>query len=267
MIEDTGVFLRSLYKSQGGVQQVFSTKVTDYVASRPDYPAALLETLQTVCGLKIGSTVADIGAGTGLLTRSLLERGYRVVAVEPSLEMRQAADQLLSHFPDYRSVEGTAESMPLESASIELVTAATAFHWFEPEQARVECLRVLKPDGKAALIWNDRIFSDPLQVALDEVLTEFGGEKRAALATHEKQRKVSEFFRDNDPTHFLYPHEHLLDESALVSLAFSRSYMPARESHDGLKAQEKICQVFHQFSESGLVKVRYQTVACVGRPR
>lgn len=267
MPEDRGAYLRSLYQTAGGVKQVFSSKVADYIASRPDYPAPLFEMLRTVSNLQAGSVVVDIGAGTGLLTRGLLQQGYCVVAVEPNAAMRNASDFLLSQFSNYCSVAGSAESMSLASASADLITAAQSSHWFEPEQAKAECLRVLRLEGKVALIWNDRLFSDPLQVALDQVFAEYGGSKRAALAIHEQQRNdIPTFFGETVPNRFSYPHEHLLDEAGLISLVFSRSYMPDRESSAGQKAKDSVCQIFQRFSASGVVKVRYVATACVGRP-
>jgi 2-polyprenyl-3-methyl-5-hydroxy-6-metoxy-1,4-benzoquinol methylase len=83
--------LHRYYATTGGATNVFSTKVADYIASRPDYPAALFDELATRCDLNPQSHVADVGAGTGLLTRDLLARGYRVTAVEPNREMRAPA--------------------------------------------------------------------------------------------------------------------------------------------------------------------------------
>jgi ubiquinone/menaquinone biosynthesis C-methylase UbiE len=178
---DTGHQLRFLYEQEGGVRAIFSSRVADYTASRPDYPAPLFETLGSICKLSAGAVVADVGAGTGLLTLGLLQRGYQVTAIEPNASMRQAADYFLGKFPSYRSVEGYAESIPLEASSVDLITAAQAFHWFEIERARTECLRILRPEGQVALIWNDRVLDDPLHVQLDAIFAEFGGAKRAAL--------------------------------------------------------------------------------------
>ena len=193
--DTAGTQLRSLYEPHGGVGEIFSAKVADYTASRPDYPAPLFEMLHVKGNLFAGATLADIGAGTGLLTRGLLQRGYNVVAIEPNASMRSASDSLLDQFQGYRSVDGYAEAMPLESSSIDLITAAQAFHWFEINSAKAECLRVLRPDGQVALIWNDRVLTDPLHVELNELFANYGGSKRAALLAYEKQRgDVSRFF-------------------------------------------------------------------------
>ena len=263
---DHGAELRALYASQGGVRAIFSAKVNDYVASRPDYPAALFDTLSKHTRLPAGSVVADVGAGTGLLTHGLLQRGWSVIAIEPNPAMRAAADHWLGDRPGYRSAEGSAEHLPLADGSVDLITAAQAFHWFEVDAARTECLRVLRPHGQVALIWNDRRRNDPLHEALDGVFNQFGGVKRTALVAHEDRAEVPRFFGNTTAREFAWPHEHRLDAAALASLAFSRSYMPARDSAAGQAVEDALRGVFARCAVDGKVAVRYATVAMVGRP-
>ncbi len=266
MTADTGAQLRSLYEKEGGVTQIFSAKVTDYVASRPDYPAALFEALRVQCHLQPGATMVDVGAGTGLLTKGLLERGYEVWAIEPNVAMRSAADQDLACWPAYRSAAGSAESLPLADSAVDLITAAQAFHWFDVERARCEFLRVLRPQGQVALIWNDRLASDPLHLALGEILDQYGGSRRDALVKHEERGDLPRFFGDRLPAELSWPHEHWLNEEGLLSLAFSRSYMPGRDSAPGQQASQQLRQLFRRFASEGRVVVRYKTVATIGRP-
>jgi SAM-dependent methyltransferase len=263
--QDTGARLRSLYEPQGGVGRIFSAKVADYAASRPDYPAALFDTLRAEGALPPASHVADIGAGTGLLTQGFLARGHRVTAVEPSAEMREACDALLGHHADYRSVAGQAEATGLPDGSVDLITAAQAFHWFDIEPARREALRVLKAHGQVALVWNDRVFDDPLHVALDEVFAEFGGERRGALVAHEDRREVASFY-GFQPPELHFPHAHALDVEGFKSLAFSRSYMPARDTEAGARASAALEALFQRFAQDARVAVRYTTVLMLGRP-
>ncbi len=258
--------LHSLYASQGGVAAIFSLKVDDYCASRPDYPDQLFELLQSRCKLDGESVIADLGAGTGLLTRKFLQLGYRVFAVKPNAEKRAACDQYLGGFETYRSFEGRAEAIPLESASVDLIVAAQAFHWFEVEKAREECLRVLVREGRVALIWNDRLLSDPLHVALDELFADLGGEKRSALVAHEVRRNVPAFFRSSRPAEFTWQHEHFLDQQGLLSLVFSRSYMPKRDSLLAQTIYARVSEIFDELAIEGKVSVRYTTIAMVGRP-
>lgn len=264
--QDTSAALRSLYAAGGGVESIFTERAADYTASRPDYPAALFEMLKAACVPTEGVMVADIGAGTGLLTQGLLRKGYRVMAVEPNAEMRRASDLLLGGIDGYRSVDGRAESMPVETASVHLITAAQAFHWFEIERARAEFLRVLTGQGQVALIWNDRVSDDPLHVALDEVFGDFGGARRAALVAHEHRSDVPRFFGATKPKEFSWPHVHYLDQEGLLSLVFSRSYIPARSTREGPMIAERVREIFNHFAANGTVEVRYRTVAILGRP-
>lgn len=267
MTHATGAHLRSLYQPQGGTGQIFSSKVTDYVASRPDYPAALFDTLRIPCCVPDGANVADVGAGTGLLTQGLLAQGYTVTAIEPSDGMRAAADHALAQFAGYRSASGTAEQLPLADASVDLITAAQAFHWFDIPRARVEFLRVLKPQGQVALIWNDRVSTDPLHVALDGIFAQYGGDKRGAMLAHDERSDVPAFFDSGAYQQWTWPHAHHLDEAALLSLVFSRSYMPARDSALGQQASEDVRRLFQSLATGGVVAVRYTTLAIIGRPQ
>jgi SAM-dependent methyltransferase len=265
--QDVDGRLRSGYVSEGGSGSVFSTRVTDYLRSRPDYPRSLFDELAASCRLAEGSMVADVGGGTGLLTKGLLQKGYRVVVVEPNPEMRQAADRFLGGNKSYSSVAGSAEAMPLKSASTDLITAAQAFHWFDVLCARTEFLRVLTPQGQVALIWNDRVPDDPLNLALDEISTEFGGAKRAALVAHEKERSdVPRFFGTAQPVQFVWPNSQFLDEEGLTALIFSRSYIPGRTSSDAPKVASRISDLFRRFMTNGIVEIPYRTVAFIGRP-
>lgn len=250
----------------GGVDRVFSSKVRDYLLSRPDYPASLLSGLRSMGALPAGALIADVGAGTGLLSRALLLEGYRVEAIEPNDEMRAAADLALADFAGYRSRKGSAEQTGLRDQSVDLITAAQAFHWFDVSRAKAECLRVLKTAGRVALIWNDRVLSDPINQALDEVMAHYGGQLRKATSAAEERRHVPLFFGDGATTTLDLPHEQTLTRQGLLALVFSRSYMPAQDSLAGAQAQSDILHTFESLAVAGRVTMRYRTVAIVGRP-
>jgi SAM-dependent methyltransferase len=267
MSNDTGARLRAEYTNDGGSAPLFSQKVGAYVASRPGYPPALFNALQALGGLSADAAVADIGAGTGLLTGALLARAGQVTAVEPSDDMRGACDARLSGHANYTSLRGTAEHTSLADASVDLITAAQAFHWFDIDAARQEFLRILRPAGQVALIWNDRVRSDALHVAMDEVFAAYGGAKRGAMLAHENRSDVPRFFNGAALQEIDLPHEHRLDRDGLRALAFSRSYMPQPQSQAGRSAERDIDAIFERFSPGGSVDVRYRCVAFVARPR
>ena len=124
-----------------------------YDAGRPGYPAEAVDCLLSGLGLHAGSDVLDLGAGTGKLTIELVERGMRVIAVEPSEGMRT---QLAHNMPTLQVLAGTAENIPLDDKSLDAVIVAQAFHWFDAPSALAEITRVLRDDGGLGLIWNER---------------------------------------------------------------------------------------------------------------
>jgi ubiquinone/menaquinone biosynthesis C-methylase UbiE len=124
-----------------------------YERARPLYPDAALTYLAARCALRKGTPVVDLGAGTGKLTRQLATLAVHLVAVEPSPGMRA---QLAANVPDVEVVDGTAEEIPMPDASVDVVTAGQAFHWFQTGAALDEIARVLRPGGWLALIWNER---------------------------------------------------------------------------------------------------------------
>src|SRR6516165_3649902 len=132
----------------------FSDRVENYAKYRPDYPAAMLQSL--VKSVPAPARVADIGSGTGILTAQLLEAGYEVFAVEPNRPMAKAAGRELGQRPEFHSVPGTAEATTLESGSVDLITCAQSFHWFDQEKTRSEFKRVLRAGARVAIVWNER---------------------------------------------------------------------------------------------------------------
>jgi SAM-dependent methyltransferase len=145
----------------------FGRAVAAYERGRPGYPPAAVDFLAARLRLRPGRTVVDLAAGTGKLTRRLLATGAEVVAVEPVAKMRASLPAAA------RAVEGTAEAMPLASASADAVAVAQAFHWFDGDAALAEIHRVLRPRGALALVWNRRRMDDPLNQAIEELIAQY----------------------------------------------------------------------------------------------
>jgi ubiquinone/menaquinone biosynthesis C-methylase UbiE len=154
----------------------FSSTAEVYERARPSYPKDAVDWIVSRCELGPGKTVADVGAGTGKLTRLLVPSGARVIGVEPLAEMRA---KLVETTPEAEAVDGTAEAIPLPSASVDAVTVAQAFHWFDHDAALPELHRVLRPGGRLVLIWNSRDLDDPLQEAVEQLLAPRRGEVAA----------------------------------------------------------------------------------------
>ena len=146
----------------------FASAADVYERARPSYPAEAVDWLVERTSLGPGRTVADVGAGTGKLTRLLTRTGARVLAIEPVAEMRAKLEGV-------EALDGTAEELPLADASVDVVTVAQAFHWFDHERALPELHRVLRPHGRLALFWNMRDLGDPVQRGVEELLAPLRG--------------------------------------------------------------------------------------------
>lgn len=131
----------------------FEAAAAAYEAARPGYPDEALALLRDQVGIGPGCRVLDLAAGTGKLTRRLVELGVDIVAVEPVPAMRA---QLQAVLPEVEVLDGTGEAIPVPDASVEVVTVAQAFHWFDAPAALAEVARVLRPGGRLALLWNER---------------------------------------------------------------------------------------------------------------
>src|SRR5438270_6178509 len=209
----------------------FSDRVEDYIKYRPGYPAKILEILRSRCGLNRQSVVADIGSGPGNFARLFVESGREVFAVEPNLEMRVAGLQLLGGFSTYHSIDGKAEETHLPDVSVDFITAAQAFHWFDWPRAKTEFRRILHPGGSVVLVWNDRRFeSSPFLRDYEQLLLQFGtdyadvkSQGRASVGL------ISDFFSGQFEK-VAIDSSQLFDFDALKGRLFSASYAP-QSSH------------------------------------
>jgi SAM-dependent methyltransferase len=129
----------------------FGRAAREYELGRPLWPEELIERVVGGLGLSADATILDLGAGTGKLTRSLVPRFARVVAVEPDDAMRAVLAEVV---PEAEAVEGSAESIPLEAGSVDAVFSAEAFHWFAWREALAEIARVLRERGGLGIFWN-----------------------------------------------------------------------------------------------------------------
>jgi SAM-dependent methyltransferase len=248
----------------------FSDRVDDYVRFRPGYPPALFELLSRECGLGPGCTVADVGSGTGILTRGLLAAGARVVGIEPNAAMRAAAEAAIGQDPRFESVDASAEATPLATASVDLVTAAQAFHWFDPARTRVELSRILRPSrarASVALIWNQRKdspFNADYEAMLERFAPEYG---QVCERNRAAEPKLRAFFAPEVPEVARFDHEQRFDAAGLRGRLMSSSYAP--RAGDPLHAPmlRRLDAIFAAHEREGHVAFVYETLVWYGRLR
>lgn len=238
--------------------QRFSDRVGSYVAGRPHYPSAVVTHLQSIGALRTGQVVADVGVGTGLSAEPFLQMGYRVIGVEPNAPMRQAGAEVLAAHGGYQARDGTAEDTGLPAASIDLVLAGQAFHWFDAAKFRVEALRILRPGGWAALMWNDRDReATPFLAGYEALAIEFGSDYLSISHAHESN-DIATFFGGRVPPVHRIAHSRRLDWPTIASLASSASYLPAPGKPKYEPFIAALRALFDREAEGGTVDMRYR---------
>ena len=238
----------------------------NYIRYRPHYPKAVIDLLCHECGLNRGSVIADIGSGTGILTELLLRNGNVVNAVEPNNEMREAAERLLGAFPNFLSIAGTAEATTLPERSVDILTAGQAFHWFKRAETRVEFVRVLKPGGWVALMWNDRNISDrPFFKAYENLLVTYGTDYDAVGAKHVDDKIVGDFFAPAKFKRAQFPNQQEFDFEGLKGRLLSSSYAPEAGHPNHIPMLESLRTIFDQYQSGGKVIFEYDTTIYYGR--
>jgi len=137
----------------------FGRAAREYELGRPEWPEELLDRVVSELGLGPDAAVLDLGAGTGKLTRSLVPRFARVVAVEPDDAMRAVLEEVV---PGAEALAGRGESIPLGDAEVDAVFTAEAFHWFASDESVSEIARVPRPRGALVILWNIGIEYDDM---------------------------------------------------------------------------------------------------------
>lgn len=225
----------------------FNGRVAAYVLGRPGYPAAVVETLVSL-GLPAGGLVVDVGAGTGIASRLFLDRGYRVIAIEPNAEMRAAA---IGAGIDARDGRGEATGLP--GAVADLVLCAQAFHWMDRPAAWAEFQRIAKPGGLLALLWNQRV------VAGDAFLEDLERLLRAHSAEDPQVSEGAGLRQWPGTTLVEFRHAQPLDWPGLLARTSSMSYMPlaGTPQHDAMTADLR--DLFDAHQRGGVVTMTYDT--------
>ena len=245
--------------------QKFSGLADNYTAGRPAYADALIDCLYAQYGFTEHSVIADIGAGTGKFAKQLLDRGSAVYCVEPNDDMRNTAVAELGPYPGFRAVNGTAEATALGDASVDYITAAQAFHWFDGVPFKRECQRILRPGGRVFLIWNSRDLTSPVNQASFEIFSQycpnfkgFGG------GTQRHDVRIRQFF--DDRYEFIeFDNPLVYDRDKFISRCLSGSYSLKAGDPRFDEYMAALQTLFETYAQHGAITMANQTVAYVGR--
>ena len=237
----------------------FSSRVDDYVRYRPSYPGDIVPLLERECGLSAASTVADVGFGTGLLTKRFLDFGCAVIGVEPNKEMRDAGERFLASYDKFASVNGLAEKTGLPDDCVDLVAVGQAFHWFEAATARAEFRRILRAPRWVALIWNERVVEGAFLTGYEDLLLRYAPEYSQVDHRRIDAERISDFFQHRAWKLQTFPNVQHLDWAGLRGRLESSSYAPRADHPSYSPLLAELNQLYDKNQQNGRVDFLYET--------
>ncbi len=242
----------------------FSGRAEDYTKGRPGYPQKLFDCLYNDFAFSFHSTIADIGAGAGKFSEYLLEQGSKVFLVEPNDDMLGVAKKELSVYSNAFFINGTADTTGLDDNSVDFVTAAQAFHWFDAQKFKNECKRILKPDGMVVLIWNTRDVNSAFNVKSYEIYKKYcpsfkgyhGGMK-------DDDERITDFF-DNNLKKLIFENPIEFTKEKFITRSLSASYSLKSGDNNFEKYIKELENLFDEFSENNIVIMKNNTTVYIG---
>lgn len=241
-------------------EDVFSSKADKYAQFRWSYAPQALETIFDVAAIDHESVVADIGAGTGILTGEFIGRVKQIFAVEPNPEMRAILAAELGHNLACHVIEGRAEMTELKGHSIDLITAAQAVQWFEPHQTKAEFIRILKPGGWLAICRNLGTDQE-IGEALDAV---FPAELDTSSLMIGKSQPRDHYFAKGAYKKYEFKFREQRTWDQFIGSLLTASYAPDPDSALYHRFEQEARRVFDRFSIGGMVELNGVTELYLG---
>ncbi len=238
----------------------FSSRVENYIKYRPSYPLEIINFLKEKNILTEDTVIADIGSGTGILTRIFLDNGNQVYGVEPNTNMRGAAENILQGYTNFSSIEGSAESTGIEENCIDLIVAGQAFHWFDVEEAKREFKRILKPNGYVALIWNNRgKAGSDFNSSYENFILKYGTDYKEVK---KNEGSVDRFYNYQKTTFYNFQD---LDFTSFKGRVLSASYIPLSDNLIFPEMLVELENLFNKYQRNETIRIEYDTEIYLGK--
>jgi ubiquinone/menaquinone biosynthesis C-methylase UbiE len=244
---------------------IYSAKAEKYARYRWDYAPEAIQAILDTTNISLNSTMADIGAGTGILTRHFADKTRRIYAVEPNLEMRQILSREMASFPSVAVLDGCAENTTLPGNSVDVITVAQAIHWFDPEPATQELMRILKGSGWLALLRNYEADKEKDQ-AIGSLMTEEYGADFTVQNKQPEQKPAAYYYGNGSFQRLTFPFEFEQTCEEFIGALTTASFMPDEDHPLFQKLETKARQVFAEYSQGGYWLSRGETELVIGQP-
>lgn len=255
-----------LTKSHLNSTKRFGNRVDDYAKYRPSYPIDIFNLINSKYENIERFDIADIGSGTGILTKLLLELGQEVCGVEPNLEMRSYAENWLGEYNNFKSIDGTAENTNLADKSVDLITVAQAFHWFETIPTKKEFLRIIKENGSLLLVWNDRkIETEGFSFEYENLIRNECPQYNEITHKNIDDKMIESFYAPNKVEKILFDNTQEFSFEELVGRLKSSSYVPVDDTEKMKKILTELEIIFGKYNQNGKIKFEYNTTVYFGR--
>lgn len=244
----------------------FTGKANIYSKYRPSYPDGFIEYLYSEVGITKESVIADIGSGTGILTDLLLRQNSYVYGVEPNKDMRNIAEKELTAYDNFVSVNASAENTGLLDDSVDYITVAQAFHWFDRIKFKSECKRILKSQGKVILVWNSRDDKSELFMKNESINRKFCPDFKGFSdgMRGESPEEYSDFFKDGICEYKTFRCDLMFDEDSFIGRNMSASYAPERGDSNYEPYILELKKLYEEYSVSGSLCMPNITKSYVG---
>lgn len=241
----------------------FYNKANEYAIGRPTYPEEVIKRIKEL-GIGKQSVIADVGAGTGLLTHMLNKLGCRILAVEPNVEMLNVCKEYCSNITTIEYINAPAESTQLKENSIDIIIIAQAFHWFDKELSKVEFKRILKKMGTLFSYGTNMQINSEFSIEYINIIRKNKIKTIASITNFDPDKEKFDFL-GQDYEKIYYDNWQSLSEEGVIGNALSLSYTPSKLDSNYDEFVQKLKNLFSKFQEEEKVTLHYKTEMCIGR--
>lgn len=269
MVKTTGRILE--WMSKYNSKDRFSSRVENYVKYRPHYPKEIVSFLRDKIKLGEHEIIADIGSGTGISSLLFLENSNVVYGVEPNLDMREAAEEYLVDYPNFKSVDGTAENSGLNTDSVDLVISGQAFHWFDQNKSKIEFRKILNDERSSKnlpntiLLWNSRqLHSTPFLREYEKLLLDIAKDYEGIYHENRSESRIRNLYHPNGFEVMTFDNNLIYDFTQLKGRVLSSSYSPNPNDSRYDEFLEKITEIFNKYERDETIEFRYITKVYYG---